>query len=51
MSVTREAVLEKLSTIKGPDLEGDIVSLGLAVSLAYAGAFAVLWFSIVRKQR
>ena len=29
MSVSREAVVEKLRTIKGPDFEGDIVSLGL----------------------
>ena len=29
MSVTKEAVLERLATVKGPDFEGDIVSLGL----------------------
>ncbi len=29
MSVSRDAVVEKLRTIKGPDFEGDIVSLGL----------------------
>ncbi len=29
MAVTREAVLDTLRTIKGPDFEGDIVSLGL----------------------
>ena len=29
MAVTSEAVLDRLRTIKGPDLEGDIVSLGL----------------------
>ena len=29
MSISKETVLEKLRTIKGPDFEGDIVSLGL----------------------
>lgn len=29
MSVTKQAVLDTLGTIKGPDFEGDIVSLGL----------------------
>jgi ATP-binding protein involved in chromosome partitioning len=29
MSVTKEAVVETLRTIKGPDFEGDLVSLGL----------------------
>ena len=29
MSVTKEAVVEKLRSIRGPDLEGDIVALGL----------------------
>ncbi len=33
MSVTREAVLETLRTIKGPDFEGDIVSLGLVSTI------------------
>ena len=36
MSVTKEAVLEKLATIKGPDLEGDIVSLGLVSDIFIA---------------
>ena len=29
MALTKEAVLDKLKTIKGPDFERDIVSLGL----------------------
>ena len=33
MSVTKEAVLETLRTIKGPDFEGDIVSLGLVSTI------------------
>ena len=36
MTVTREAVIEKLSTIKGPDLKGDIVSLGLVSEIFIA---------------
>lgn len=44
MSVTREAVLEKLSTIKGPDLEGDIVSLGLVSEIFIADS--KVFFSI-----
>ncbi|MEP9396737.1 Mrp/NBP35 family ATP-binding protein [Mesorhizobium sp. KR2-14] len=44
MSVTREAVLEKLSTIKGPDLEGDIVSLGLVSEIFVADS--KVFFSI-----
>ena len=38
MSVTKEAVLDTLRTIKGPDFEGDIVSLGLVVGLDYPDA-------------
>lgn len=34
--VTRQAVLDKLSTIKGPDLEGDIVSRGLVSEIFIA---------------
>ncbi|MEP9370574.1 Mrp/NBP35 family ATP-binding protein [Mesorhizobium sp. KR1-2] len=44
MSVTREVVLEKLSTIKGPDLEGDIVSLGLVSEIFIADS--KVFFSI-----
>ncbi|MDH6230574.1 ATP-binding protein involved in chromosome partitioning [Mesorhizobium soli] len=44
MSVTRETVLEKLSTIKGPDLEGDIVSLGLVSEIFIADS--KVFFSI-----
>ena len=36
MTVTREAVIEKLSTIKGPDLKGDIISLGLVSEIFIA---------------
>ncbi|MBS3650074.1 P-loop NTPase [Pseudaminobacter sp. 19-2017] len=44
MSVTREAVIEKLKTIKGPDLEGDIVSLGLVSEIFIADS--KVFFSI-----
>jgi ATP-binding protein involved in chromosome partitioning len=36
MTVTRQAVIDKLSTIKGPDLESDIVSLGLVSEIFIA---------------
>ncbi|MBX3530939.1 MAG: Mrp/NBP35 family ATP-binding protein [Rhizobiaceae bacterium] len=36
MAVTQQAVVEKLSTIKGPDFEGDIVSLGLVSDIFIA---------------
>ena len=36
MSVTKEAVLEKLKTVKGPDFEGDLVSLGLVSEIFIA---------------
>jgi ATP-binding protein involved in chromosome partitioning len=36
MTVTRETVIEKLKTIKGPDFEGDIVSLGLVSEIFIA---------------
>ena len=36
MSVTKEAVLERLATVKGPDFEGDIVSLGLVSEIFIA---------------
>lgn len=36
MSVTKQAVLEKLRSIKGPDFEGDIVSLGLVSEIFVA---------------
>lgn len=38
MSVTTEAVLETLRTIKGPDFEGDIVSLGLVSDIFIANS-------------
>ncbi len=43
-SVTREAVIEKLRTIKGPDFEGDIVSLGLVSEIFIANS--KVFFSI-----
>jgi ATP-binding protein involved in chromosome partitioning len=36
MSVTREIVIDKLKTIKGPDFEGDVVSLGLVSEIFIA---------------
>jgi ATP-binding protein involved in chromosome partitioning len=36
MTVTRETVVDKLKTIKGPDFEGDIVSLGLVSEIFIA---------------
>jgi ATP-binding protein involved in chromosome partitioning len=44
MSITKETVLEKLATIKGPDFEGDIVSLGLVSDIFIADA--KVFFSI-----
>jgi ATP-binding protein involved in chromosome partitioning len=44
MSVTSEAVLETLRTIKGPDFEGDIVSLGLVSDIFIANG--KVFFSI-----
>jgi ATP-binding protein involved in chromosome partitioning len=44
MSVTKEAVLERLKTIKGPDFESDIVSLGLVSDIFIADS--KVFFSI-----
>ena len=44
MSVTLEAVIEKLKTIKGPDFEADIVSLGLVSEIFIADS--KVFFSI-----
>jgi len=44
MSVTKEAVTETLKTIKGPDFEGDIVSLGLVSDIFIANS--KVFFSI-----
>jgi ATP-binding protein involved in chromosome partitioning len=44
MSVTRETVVDKLKTIKGPDFEGDIVSLGLVSEIFIADS--KVFFSI-----
>ncbi len=41
MSISKETVLEKLRTIKGPDFEGDIVSLGLVSEIFIADSNAV----------
>jgi ATP-binding protein involved in chromosome partitioning len=44
MPVTKEAVLEKLKTVRGPDLEGDIVSLGMLSDIFIADS--KVFFSI-----
>ncbi len=44
MSISKETVLEKLRTIKGPDFEGDIVSLGLVSEIFIADS--KVFFSI-----
>ena len=44
MTVTKEAVFEKLRSIRGPDLEGDIVSLGLVSDIFIADS--KVFFSI-----
>ncbi len=44
MSVTKEAVIEKLRTVKGPNFEGDIVSLGLVSEIFIADS--KVFFSI-----
>jgi len=44
MSVTRETVLERLKAVRGPDLEGDIVSLGMVSDIFIADA--KVFFSI-----
>jgi ATP-binding protein involved in chromosome partitioning len=44
MSVTREAVVESLKTVRGPDFEGDIVSLGMVSDIFIADS--KVFFSI-----
>ncbi len=44
MTVTKEAVIENLRSIRGPDLEGDIVSLGLVSDIFIADS--KVFFSI-----
>jgi ATP-binding protein involved in chromosome partitioning len=44
MSVTREAVIEKLKTVRGPDFEDDIVSLGMVSDIFIADS--KVFFSI-----
>lgn len=44
MTVTRQEVIDKLSTIRGPDLESDIVSLGLVSEIFIANG--KVFFSI-----
>ena len=36
MSITKEAVVERLKTVRGPDFEGDIVSLGMVSDIFIA---------------
>ena len=49
MSVTKEAVVETLKTIKGPDFEGDLVSLGLVSDIFIANN--KVFFSITAPRR
>ena len=44
MALTKEDVIERLKTIKGPDFEGDIVSLGLVSDIFIADS--KVFFSI-----
>ena len=44
MTVTKETVLEALKTVKGPDFEGDLVSLGLVSDIFIADS--KVFFSI-----
>ena len=44
MSITKEAVLERLKTVNGPDFTGDIVSLGMVSEIFIADA--KVFFSI-----
>jgi ATP-binding protein involved in chromosome partitioning len=44
MSVTKEAVIEKLRTVRGPDFEGDIVDLGMVSDIFIADS--KVFFSI-----
>ncbi|MDW6025255.1 Mrp/NBP35 family ATP-binding protein [Mesorhizobium sp. BAC0120] len=44
MAITKEAVIEKLKTVRGPDLEGDIVGLGMVSDIFIADA--KVFFSI-----
>ena len=44
MSVTKEAVIERLRTVRGPDFDGDIVSLGMVSDIFIADA--KVFFSI-----
>ena len=44
MSVTKETVIEKLKTVRGPDFEGDIVGLGMVSDIFIANS--KVFFSI-----
>ena len=44
MSVTKEAVIERLRTVRGPDFDGDLVSLGMVSDIFIADA--KVFFSI-----
>ncbi|MEH6725510.1 MAG: iron-sulfur cluster carrier protein ApbC [Hyphomicrobiales bacterium] len=50
MTVTKEHILEQLSRVKGPDLEGDIVSLGL-ISDIFIGEEKVIFSITVPAER
>ncbi len=50
MTVTKEQILEQLSRVKGPDLEGDIVSLGL-ISDIFIGDQKVIFSITVPAER
>lgn len=50
MTVTKEQILEKLSRVKGPELEGDIVSLGL-VSDIFIGEEKIIFSITVPAER
>ncbi|MCR9235817.1 MAG: iron-sulfur cluster carrier protein ApbC [Alphaproteobacteria bacterium] len=50
MTVTKEQILEKLSRVKGPELEGDIVTLGL-VSDIFIGEEKIIFSITVPAER
>lgn len=50
MTVTKELILEQLSRVKGPDLEGDIVTLGL-VSDVFIGEEKIIFSITVPAER
>lgn len=50
MTVTKEIILEQLSRVKGPDLEGDIVTLGL-ISDIFIGEEKIIFSITVPAER